>query len=175
MAPDAMGRKAARIRASTRIAAQDPARGGAVADVNKCQQASWWPDGQAAAVRGGVLRDFNATQAAIRAGYSAETARSIGNRLRSKPAVAAAITQAVAALKSRSEASADRRLLEVLDIAYANPDAKTEDGKPATRLKFSEKVRALELQGRALGFVKQDLELKAQTAIPILIVHQEIA
>jgi phage terminase small subunit len=118
--------------------------------------------------------DFNATQAAIRAGYSAETARTIGSRLRTQPAVAAAIAEAVAALKARSEASADRWLLEVLDIAYADPDAKTEDGKPATRLTFSEKVRALELQGRALGFVKEGIELRTQTAIPIHIVHQQI-
>jgi phage terminase small subunit len=118
--------------------------------------------------------DFNATQAAIRAGYSTETARATASRLRTHPAVAAAIAQAVAALKARAEASSDRWLLEVLDIAYANPDAKTEDGKPATRLTFGEKVRALELQGRALGFVKQDLELKTQTAIPIRVVHQQI-
>jgi len=45
------------------------------------------------------------------------------------------------------------------------PDAKTEDGKPVTRLTFREKVRALELQGRALGFLTQGLELKAQGAI----------
>jgi phage terminase small subunit len=118
--------------------------------------------------------DFNATQAAIRAGYSAETARASGSRLRTQPAVAGAIAQAVAALKARTEASADRWLLEVLDIAYADPDAKTTDGKPATRLTFSEKVRALELQGRALGFVKEGLELRTQAAIPIQIVHQQL-
>jgi Terminase small subunit len=118
--------------------------------------------------------DFNATQAAIRAGYAADTARVTASRLRANPAVAAAIAQAVAALKARSEASSDRWLLEVLDIAYGDPDAKTEDGKPATRLTFGEKVRALELQGRALGFVKQELDVKAQTAIPIQILHQQI-
>jgi phage terminase small subunit len=118
--------------------------------------------------------DFNATQAAIRAGYSTETARASGSRLRAQPAVAAAIAQAVAALKARSEASADRWLLELLDIAYTDPDAKTADGKPATRLTFGEKVRALELQGRVLGFVKEGIELRAQTAIPISIVHQQI-
>jgi hypothetical protein len=44
----------------------------------------------------------------------------------------------------------------MLQISYANanPDAKTDDGKPVTRLTFSEKVRALELQGRALGFIQ---------------------
>ena len=118
--------------------------------------------------------DFNATQAARRAGYSMEHARSIGNRLRTYPAVAAAIAQTVAGLRALCDASSERCLLEVLEIGYADPDAKTEDGKPATRLTFSEKVRALELQGRALGFLKQDLEVKAQTAIPIHIVHQQM-
>src|SRR5262245_41806332 len=112
-----------------------------------------------------VCVDFNATQAAIRAGYSAETARSIANRLRAHPAVAAPMTQASAALKARCEASSERWLLEVLDVAFADPDAKTPDGKPATRLTVSEKVRALELQRRAaLGFLEQDLDLRAQTA-----------
>jgi len=118
--------------------------------------------------------DFNATQAAIRVGYSADTARAIASRLRTHPAVAAAIAATCAALKARCDASSDRWLLEVLEIGYADPDAKTADGKPATRLTFSEKVRALELQGRALGFLKQDLELRAQTAQPIKIVFQQI-
>jgi hypothetical protein len=40
--------------------------------------------------------------------------------------------QARGALKARCDASADRWLLEVLDVGFADPDAKTEDGKPAT-------------------------------------------
>ena len=51
-----------------------------------------------------------------------------------------------AALRQRCDASADRWLLEVLAISYTDPDAKTADGKPVTRLTFGEKVRALELQ-----------------------------
>jgi hypothetical protein len=46
--------------------------------------------------------------------------------------------------------------------------------KPATPLTFSEKVRALELQGRALGFLKQELEVRGTEAEPIRVVHQEI-
>ena len=63
----------------------------------------------------------------------------------------------------------------MLAISYADPNAKTEDGKPATRLTFSEKVRALELQGRALGFLKEQLEVREADGGPIKIVHQEIA
>jgi Terminase small subunit len=70
--------------------------------------------------------DFNATQAARRAGYSTEHARSIGNRLRTHPVVAAAIAQARAALKARCEASSDRWLLEILEVGYPDPDALAE-------------------------------------------------
>jgi phage terminase small subunit len=118
--------------------------------------------------------DFNATQAAIRAGYAQGSAFVSASRLRAHPAVAAAIDVARAALRTRCDASADRWLLEVLAISYGDPDAKTADGKPATRLTFGEKVRALELQGRALGFLKEQLEVRGSEGGPIKIVHQAI-
>ena len=62
----------------------------------------------------------------------------------------------------------------MLAISYGDPDAKTEDGKPATRLTYGEKVRALELQGRALGFLKEQFEIRGTEAAPIRIVHQQI-
>jgi len=77
------------------------------------------------------------------------SASSEARRLQQQPAVAAAIRGARAALPGRCDASSECWLLD------ANPDAKTEDGKPATRLTFGEKVRALELQGRALGFLSR--------------------
>jgi hypothetical protein len=61
--------------------------------------------------------DFNATQAAIRAGYAAGSAPAAASRLRAHPAVAAAIDVARAALRTRCDASADRWLLEVLAIS----------------------------------------------------------
>jgi hypothetical protein len=61
----------------------------------------------------------------------------------------------------------------VLAISYADPDAKTDEGKLATRLTFSEKVRALELQGRALGFLK-GLGLRATEPVQIRVIHEQI-
>ena len=101
-------------------------------------------------------------------------ARTEAWRLQQHPAVAAAIRQARATLRERCEASAERWLLEVLEISYADPDAKTADGKPATRLTFGEKVRALELLARSLGFLKEQLEVRGTEAAPIRIVHQQI-
>jgi hypothetical protein len=58
--------------------------------------------------------------------------------------------------------------------SYGDPDANTADGKPATRLTFGEKVRALELQGRALAFLKEQLEVRGTEVAPIRIVHQQL-
>lgn len=48
------------------------------------------------------LKDMNATQAAIRSGYSEKTARSIGQENLTKPAIAAAIQKAGAAISEEA-------------------------------------------------------------------------
>lgn len=64
------------------------------------------------------LIDLNATQAAIRAGYSQRTARQIGDENLSKPDISAAIQQAKAARSERTEITADRVLQELGRIAF---------------------------------------------------------
>lgn len=74
------------------------------------------------------LIDLNATQAAIRAGYSARTAKQQGQRMLTNVDVAEAITAAVQARTQRTEITADyvlNRLVEidqmdVLDIMGEN-------------------------------------------------------
>jgi phage terminase small subunit len=66
------------------------------------------------------LIDLNATQAAIRAGYSARTAAEIGYELLRRPAVAAAIAEAQAARAQRMEITADRVVAELAKIGFAN-------------------------------------------------------
>lgn len=61
------------------------------------------------------LKDLNATQASIRAGYSAKTAGWIGQQLLAKPHVAQAVADAMAARTQRTQIDADhvlRRLAE---------------------------------------------------------------
>ena len=53
------------------------------------------------------LVDLNATQAAIRAGYSAKTAGSVGNENLQKPDIAAAIQEAMDKRSERTEITAD--------------------------------------------------------------------
>ena len=66
------------------------------------------------------LVDLNATQAAVRAGYSAATAEVQGPRLLGNVRVAAAIAETQAARSKRTAISADRVVAELAKIAFAN-------------------------------------------------------
>ena len=66
------------------------------------------------------LIDLNATQAAIRAGYSEETAGSIGHENLTKPEIVAAIAAAQAARAERTEITADKVLKHWWAIATAD-------------------------------------------------------
>ena len=63
------------------------------------------------------LKDRNATQAAIRAGYSAKTAEQIGYQLLQKTSVAAAIEKQQKASLMRTLASADEVLAQMWQLA----------------------------------------------------------
>lgn len=60
------------------------------------------------------LIDLNATQAAIRAGYSAKTARQIGEENLSKPVIASAIQAAMDKRAERTEITADYVLQSIV-------------------------------------------------------------
>ncbi|WP_202758258.1 terminase small subunit [Delftia acidovorans] len=66
------------------------------------------------------LVDLNATQAAIRAGYSADTAGSIGHENLQKPEIALAIAEARKAQQERTQITADRVVMELGLIAFAD-------------------------------------------------------
>lgn len=66
------------------------------------------------------LIDLNATQAAIRAGYSAKTAEQQGPRLLGNVGVAEAIAAGQAKRAERTEITADRVLTELAKIGFAN-------------------------------------------------------
>lgn len=65
------------------------------------------------------LIDLNATQAAIRAGYSPHTAKDIGCENLAKPNIAAAISQAMAERSRRTGINQDRVLQELARIGFA--------------------------------------------------------
>lgn len=62
--------------------------------------------------------DMNATQAAIRAGYSAKTAQEQGARLLANVMVRAAVDAAVAKIADRAEVSAERVIRERARLAF---------------------------------------------------------
>lgn len=75
------------------------------------------------------LVDANATQAAIRAGYSARTASSLGERLLRNVDVSAAIEKAMLERAARTGVTADRVVQELANLAFFDPaDIYTPDG-----------------------------------------------
>ena len=135
------------------------------------------------------LIDLNATQAAIRAGYSPANADKIGSELLGKTRVSNAIKEAMAERSRRTGINQDRILIELAKIALVNPanvvnfdeatireDASpedlaavasvkvkrfpTKDGEGIEReIKFYDKNKALDMAGRHLGMFKDKLEL----------------
>lgn len=132
------------------------------------------------------LIDLNATQAAIRAGYSPDTAKSIGSENLTKPDLQARIAKAMAERSKRTGVNADRVVMELAKIAFVNagdvidaetatlkPDAAKEDtaaiqsvkvktfGEDGLEreIKMADKLKALELLGKHLGMFKDKVEL----------------
>lgn len=66
------------------------------------------------------LVDLNATQAAIRAGYSKKTAAAIGAENLTKPKIAEAVQNAMAERAKRTEITADKVLQELAKIGFAD-------------------------------------------------------
>src|SRR3954453_10757168 len=83
------------------------------------------------------LVDLNATQAAIRSGYSVATANQIGARLLANVKVAAAIAEAQAARNRRTEVTADRVVLELARVAFGDPRRVMSWGPGGVRLRPS--------------------------------------
>ena len=136
------------------------------------------------------LVDLNATQAAIRAGYSQKNAEHIAYQQLQKTTVSTAIQEALKARENRTQVTADRVVLELARIAFfdsrklyeANGDPKPItaldddtaavlsqvdvseqlDGSRIRRYRVSDKIKALELLGKHLAlFTGQDSESDA--------------
>lgn len=82
---------------------------------------------------GEYLVDLNATQAAIRAGYSARTAGKIGSENLSKPEIAAAVSAAQDERAKRTGITADRVLQELALIAFGDARRLVEHRRTACR------------------------------------------
>jgi phage terminase small subunit len=135
------------------------------------------------------LIDLNATQAAIRAGYSPKTANEQGSRLLTNVSVRAYVDKEIAERSKRTGINQDRVIRELARLAFVNANSvidmdsatvkedaseddtaaiasikvKTtpfEDGEGVEReIKLTDKLKALELLGKHLGMFKDKVEV----------------
>lgn len=112
------------------------------------------------------LIDLNATQAAIRAGYSAKNADKIGSQLLGKTRVSEAIQAEKTARSERTEITQDYVIKKLKAIA----DQEASDGTDS-ELKYSSQLKALELLGRHLGMFTD--RMKVEGNVPVVIVGDE--
>lgn len=144
------------------------------------------------------LIDLNATQAAIRAGYSVNSARDIGCENLTKPNIQQAIAEQMAERSKRIGVNQDRVVSELAKIAFVkitdiiDSDGKiredvseddlacierikykrldTEIGSSEEReIRLASKLKALELLGRHLGMWQQDKKIDVNVAMPVVI------
>lgn len=127
------------------------------------------------------LIDLNATQAAIRAGYSPGTAYSIGNENLSKPEIADAIATAAAARAERTQIDADyvlrqavklheRCMQEVSPITDRKGEQVTDEaGNPLFEFNALGASKALELVGKhvAVQAFKEKVEHTGGIAVTV--------
>lgn len=145
------------------------------------------------------LIDLNATQAAIRAGYSPATAKEIGCENLTKPNISEAISKAMAERSRRTGINQDRVLQELARIGFAKitdvvdpdtakirPDASEDDLaciqsikiKPnefgtEREVKLYDKKSALVDLGKHLGLFKDKMELTGDMGLNITIDYGE--
>ncbi|MDD3654918.1 MAG: terminase small subunit [Desulfotomaculaceae bacterium] len=133
------------------------------------------------------LVDLNATQAAIRAGYSEKTAAEIGCEYLRKPKIQEAVQAAMGKRSKKTEITAEKVLEQLARIAFADIGefveingntviikpfeqvdgtvlsevAETQNG---LKVKLNDKMKALELIGRHLGMFNDKLNVNMNNA-----------
>lgn len=108
------------------------------------------------------LIDLNATQAAIRCGYSAKHADVTGPRLLGNVRIGAAIAAGQAERAKRVEITAERVLAEFGKIAFAGV------GDYDGQLKLADKLHALDSVAKHLGMFKERHELTGGDGTPLV-------
>jgi len=144
------------------------------------------------------LIDLNATQAAIRAGYSPDSAKEIGCENLTKPNIRAYIEKEIANRSKRTGINQDRVIRELARIAFVNANdvinmneatlkadateddtatiasvkvktIPTKEGEGVEReIRLADKLKALELLGKHLGMFKDKLEIEGKVPVQIV-------
>lgn len=129
------------------------------------------------------LLDLNATQAAIRAGYSESTAQEQGSRLLSNVIVASRVRELMSGRAERVQVDADWVLGRLIEISNKCMEAKaimvfdpvdkrlvqkaTPDGDLLYEFDSSGANKATELIGKHLGFFEQHQKQKGKVTLKI--------
>ena len=123
------------------------------------------------------LIDLNATQAAIRAGYSPRTANEQGAQNLAKLSISEAIAEAQAKREERTQITQDYVLTNIQKVIERcmqvqqvdNCLTQTEDGELAQAFMFKEQgaLKGLELLGKHLGMFKDKIEHTGKDGGPI--------
>lgn len=111
------------------------------------------------------LIDLNATQAAIRAGYSAATAGSIGGELLQKPEIQDAIREAMQKRAERTEITQDKVLSDIELIKQDAMKSKVDKEGDEAMVNHAAALKACELQGRHLKMWNDKLDITATVSI----------
>ena len=136
------------------------------------------------------LIDLNATQSAIRAGYSERTAKSIGQENLTKPDIQKAIQEAQNKLTERTEITQDyvlTNIKKVIERCMQQEAVLARDGSPLLiegpegdlvplfEFKETGALKGLELLGKHLGMFKEKIELtgKDGSSLGIKVVFED--
>lgn len=144
------------------------------------------------------LVDLNATQAAIRAGYSPASANEQASRLLANANIRARVDAAMAELSKRTGVSQERVIRELAKVAFVNPtdvidfesakllDSATSDDTAAIasvkvktiptadglgverEIKVADKLKALELLGKHFGMFTDNINLHGDMGVQII-------
>lgn len=120
------------------------------------------------------LVDLNATQAAIRAGYSEKTAGAIGDENLKKPEIAQALKIAMEKRAERTEITADyvlNGIKELVERCIQAEPVRDAEGKPTGEYKFeaAPALRGYELLGRHLGLFPNKMDVTVKDEISAIL------
>lgn len=120
------------------------------------------------------LIDLNATQAAIRAGYSEKTANEQGNRLLANVSVAPAIQAAIKKRSERTQVDADyvlRTIVGTIERCKQAEPVRDRDGEATGEYKFDAGavLKGAELLGKHLKLFTDKTELTGANGAPLTI------
>lgn len=105
--------------------------------------------------------DFNATAAAIRAGYSEKTAAQMGYKLLKTQEIQEAVQQEFENRQDRTHITGDQVVAELAKIALSRVDDYYRDY--GMEIKLTDKIKALELLGKHLGTFTEKIAISGIT------------